>query len=56
MYADELLKPWLEPLRTEVPEIELFDCHTLPPSPGWDLTAAAALVARTPDAPLPEGR
>jgi hypothetical protein len=23
-------------------------------SPGWDLIAAAALVARTPDAPLPE--
>jgi hypothetical protein len=24
--------------------------------PGWDLIAAAALIARTPDAPLPEDR
>lgn len=28
MYADELLKPWLDVLRPEVPELELFDCHT----------------------------
>jgi hypothetical protein len=28
MYADELLTPWAEPLRTAVPGLELFDCHT----------------------------
>lgn len=28
MYADELLKPWLDVLRPEVPGLELFDCHT----------------------------
>jgi uncharacterized protein len=28
MYADELLKPWLDVLRPEVPDLELFDCHT----------------------------
>jgi hypothetical protein len=28
MYADELLEPWLEPLRAAVPGVELFDCHT----------------------------
>jgi hypothetical protein len=27
MYADELLKPWLEPLLDDVP-VDLFDCHT----------------------------
>jgi hypothetical protein len=26
-----------------------------PYSPGWDIIAAAALVARTPGAPVPEG-
>jgi uncharacterized protein len=28
MYADHLLKPWLDVLRDEVPDGELFDCHT----------------------------
>ena len=28
MYADELLKPWLDVLRPGVPDLELFDCHT----------------------------
>jgi hypothetical protein len=28
MYADELLKPWLDVLCPEVPGLELFDCHT----------------------------
>jgi uncharacterized protein len=28
MYADELLKPWLDALRAQVPDLELFDCHT----------------------------
>jgi hypothetical protein len=28
MYADELLKPWLAPLRQALDGIELFDCHT----------------------------
>jgi hypothetical protein len=28
MYADELLRPWLDALRPHVPDLELFDCHT----------------------------
>src|SRR5947209_18183401 len=28
MYADELLEPWFGPLRAQLPDLELFDCHT----------------------------
>jgi uncharacterized protein len=28
MYADELLVPWLDVLREEVPELEVYDAHT----------------------------
>jgi hypothetical protein len=40
--------------------LDLYEAHAdrlpkeNPYAPGWDLVAAAALVARTPDAPLPE--
>jgi hypothetical protein len=40
--------------------LDLYEAHMdelptgNPYSPGWDLIAAAALIARTPDAPLPE--
>jgi hypothetical protein len=28
VYADEVLKPWLDVLRPLVPDLKLFDCHT----------------------------
>jgi hypothetical protein len=28
IYADELLRPWFAPLRSAVPGLTLFDCHT----------------------------
>jgi predicted TIM-barrel fold metal-dependent hydrolase len=28
MYADALLKPWVEPVLERVPGVDLFDCHT----------------------------
>jgi hypothetical protein len=42
VYADHLVQPWYDRLLRR----NGF-------TPGWDLVAAAAVVARTPAAPLP---
>jgi hypothetical protein len=50
LYADHLAQPWYDRLVDEhhecLPRRNQF-------TPGWDLVSAAAVVARTPAAPLP---
>jgi hypothetical protein len=60
VYADELLRPWFAAVREEPDGVKVFDCHTHVGindptgfSAGWDLIGAAALLARTPAAPVP---